>query len=242
MTVEETQREHYNSYAAEHDAARSFAGVLEYRDRFLIPAMFSGLDLRGKRVLEAMCGSGFVTDYLLQQGAEVTGFDISDEQVRLFSAKYPDAVAVRASIFDHPFPKGSFDVVVVAAGFHHLHPRVNEAFAYCLEMLTPGGVLCFYEPHAGSLPDVARKLWYRLDPIFEEGEGAVDVDSALKALGGQCTEVSRTYTGGPAFLLILNGNVFRIPINVMDGISPFVLRLESLHSKVFRRSRRLTPL
>jgi SAM-dependent methyltransferase len=242
MTEEETQRRHYNEYAEAHDAIRSFDGVLAYRDRFLIPAILGGEDLAGKRVLEAMCGSGFITDYLLEQGATVTAFDISDRQIELFAEKYPAVECHRVSIFDDPFPAAQFDVVVVAAGFHHLHPRVEDSFRLCVGWLKPGGLLCFYEPHAHSFPDRARRLWYRFDPIFEEGEGAVDIDRELSRLGTSVVEESRCYLGGPAFFTVVNGNVLRLPVGFMDRIAPTMLWLESLHFRVFRRSRLATPL
>lgn len=60
-----------------------------------------------------------------------------------------------------PLPDASFDVVCIGGALHHFHPGVQSAIDELHRVLKPGGILCFNEPHAGSLPDIARKIWYR---------------------------------------------------------------------------------
>src|SRR5258708_35829689 len=74
---EQLQQRHYDQISAEYDTHYSDAYSLEYRSRFIYGPMFEGLRLSGMNVLDAMCGSGQTTEYLLSRDAQVTGLDIS---------------------------------------------------------------------------------------------------------------------------------------------------------------------
>lgn len=82
-------------------------------DRFhrLIVAKIA--ELQPERFLDAGCGEGFVAEILLEQmpGLELTGFDFNPEAVAAAQARNPAGTFVTASIFDIPWPAGSFDVV-----------------------------------------------------------------------------------------------------------------------------------
>ncbi len=81
-------------YHANYDDAYS----LRYRERFLFPPLLGDLDLRGKSVLEAMCGAGSVTQHLLARGARVTGVDISERFIEIFAKNWPGSQAICASV------------------------------------------------------------------------------------------------------------------------------------------------
>src|SRR6266581_1635280 len=68
----------------------------------------------------------------------------------------------------HDVEDGFFDAVFITGGLHHVHPNVAGAMAEIHRILKPGGWLCFYEPHTGSMADLVRRLWYRVDHLFEE--------------------------------------------------------------------------
>ena len=68
---EQLQQDHYDQIADEYEAHYSDACSLEYRRKFIYEPMFEGIDLSGMKVLDAMCGSGQTTEYLLSRGALV---------------------------------------------------------------------------------------------------------------------------------------------------------------------------
>jgi SAM-dependent methyltransferase len=82
------------------------------------PATLSLLpDVGGKRVLDAGCGPGFYTEWLLAHGAEVVALDISPRMVGFARRR----VGERATIFQADLEQaldflqdGSFDLVVSA--------------------------------------------------------------------------------------------------------------------------------
>ena len=66
---ERQQQQHYDTIAADYEAHYSDEWSVEYRRRFIYEPMFAGLNLAGLQVLDAMCGSGQTTSYLLARGA-----------------------------------------------------------------------------------------------------------------------------------------------------------------------------
>jgi ubiquinone/menaquinone biosynthesis C-methylase UbiE len=155
---ERQQQEHYDNIAADYEAHYSDEWSVEYRRKFIYEPMFEDLNLSGMKVLDAMCGSGQTTNYLLDRGADVTGLDISNEVVDTFQARWTDARVVNRSLLDSGLPDNEFDCVVVVGGLHHIHPNVKRAISEIHRVLKPGGHFCFMEPHSGSLPDIVRNV------------------------------------------------------------------------------------
>ncbi len=236
VDVERLQREHYDRIAQRYAAHYGDAWSMRYRDRFFNRPMMQGLDLAGARVLEAMCGSGETTGYLLERGARVTGLDISDTEVEAFRARWPRAEAQQASILDTKLPESSFDCVVVVGGLHHVHPHVERAIEEIHRVLRPGGHFCFVEPHAGSLPDRVRRLWYRRDRLFAENEEALDVGALKQRFQGEFEFQIESYGGNLAYLIVLNSMVLRVPLAVKRYVAPALLGVESILQPLQGRS------
>lgn len=235
------QREYYNRLLERYEAHYDDPTSQLYRQRFIFAPMFDGVEFDGAQVLEAMCGSGPTTAYLLSRNAQVTGLDVSDSAIDSFKARWPACNAVRASVFNSGLPAESFDAVVIQAGLHHLHPRVDEALDEVHRLLKPGGVFCFSEPHAGSLYDGARNLWYRLDrSIFAENEASVDLDAMKRSNAGRFDFEVEHYVGNVAYFLVLQSMVLRMPLKAKKYYAPPLMALESVLEKF--QGRRTAPL
>lgn len=231
------QQAHYDNIAADYEAHYSDECSLEYRRQFIYEPMFAGLDLSGMKILDAMCGSGQTTEYLLARGAEVTGLDISNEVIDAFRARWTNTHAVKRSLLDSGLPDASFDCVVVVGGLHHIHPNLNLAVQEIHRVLKPGGYLCFMEPHTGSLPDVVRRVWYKFDRFFSDNEEAIDMNTLQKDFHSQFELRKANYRGNVAFLLVLNSLIFRIPCWAKKFYSPLLMKLEA---KIHRFQCKLT--
>lgn len=225
--AERAQKEHYNRIAAAYEAHYDDPFARRYREEYLEQPMLDGLELSGRQVLEAMCGSGMTTAALLSRGAQVTGIDISEACIESFQARWPQCRAVCGSITSSGMPAGSFDAVVVVGGLHHLQPDVHPAIDEIHRLLRVGGSLCFMEPHTGSLADTMRRQWYKRDLIFGRNEAAIDVDGLKRAYADRFEFVREVYGGNLGFLLVFNSFVFRIPLRLKPLYSPAVLRLEA---------------
>jgi len=141
----------------------------------------------------------------------VTGLDVSREAVELFREKWPGCEGVVGGILSHDLAPGSFDVVVVVGGLHHVHPQVEEAVGEIRRLLKPRGFSCFSEPHTGSVVDRVRRWWYRRDQLFEPNEAAIDLARLQAAAAGGFDFVSEHYFGNLAHTLVLNSMVLRVP-------------------------------
>jgi SAM-dependent methyltransferase len=106
-------------------------------------------DVAGKRVLEAGCGAGPLTEWLVEKGAVVTAFDVSDGMVSLAKER----VGGRATVFQAdlhdglPFaPDGRTDLVVASLVLHYLRDW-GPVFAEFRRVLAPGGAVVFSTHH-----------------------------------------------------------------------------------------------
>jgi len=229
---ERQQQEHYDNIAADYEAHYSDRWSVEYRRKFIYEPMFEGLDLSGMKVLDAMCGSGQTTNYLLDCGADVTGLDISNEVVDAFQARWNDARVVKRSLLDSGLPDNEFDCVVVVGGLHHIHPDVKRAVREIHRVLKPGGHFCFMEPHSGSLPDIVRRVWYRFDRFFSDNEASIDIERLQRDFC-KCLKLRKLkYLGNVAFLLVLNSLIFRIPTGAKKFFAPALMKLEPVVNKL----------
>lgn len=226
------QQDHYDSIAAEYDAHYSDEWSSEYRRRFIYEPMFEGLELSGATVLDAMCGSGQTTGYLITRKAAVTGLDISSEVLASFRRQFPAYPAEQRSLLNSGLPDNSFDCVTIVGGLHHIHPNVSDAVAEIHRVLKPGGYFCFMEPHSGSFPDVVRRIWYRYDRFFSDNEAAIDLTRLEQDFGSKFTVRTTRYLGNVAFLLVLNSLIFRVSPAFKEFYSPLLMPVESLLTKL----------
>lgn len=231
-TAVQVQMAHYDRIADQYQEHYGDSYSLQYRLRFINKPLFAGIDLEGRDVLEAMCGSGHTTEYLLSRGARVTGLDVSTKEVRAFQRRWPDCSSVCASILESGLPDNHFDCVAVIGGLHHLHPHLGEAVHEIHRTLKPGGYLCFAEPHKQSLPDLVRSYWYKHDRLFADNEASIDLEGLKKEFSKHFSFTTESYRGNIAYLLVLNSMVFRVPTVLKRLYSPALLDIESLIERI----------
>lgn len=232
MNIEEIQKLHYDRIGAQYESHYGDACSREYRERFIDAPMFQGIDLSGKHVLEAMCGNGQTTEYLLSKGAKVTGLDISTAEIDSFRDRFPNCEALCGSIFETGFAGDSFDCVAIVGGLHHLHPDINKAVTEIHRVLKPGGYFCFAEPYQGSLPDIVRSFWYKHDKLFAANEASIDVGELKREFVTRFNFIDETHLGNIGYLLVLNSMVFRIPVRLKPLYTPIVMAGESLINRL----------
>lgn len=238
MQAEGTQREHYNRIAAAYEAQYGDPDGLAYRKQFLYEPMFANLDLQGRRVLEALSGSGHATEYLLNdKGALVTGLDISDDAIESFKLRWPGCEAICASITKSGLADESFDCIAVVMGLHHLHPHLGDALREIHRLLRKGGTFCFAEPHKESSFNRLRGMWYRHDSLFADNEESLDIEDLKREFTDLFEFKAEKHVGSVAYLLVLNSMIFRVPLWLKRLYSPVLMRVEKMasgfHSQTF---------
>jgi len=230
--AEKIQKQHFNALASKYEAHYGDTWSQKYRQRFINKPMFENIDLSGAKVIDALCGSGETTGYLLEKGAHVTGVDISQEEMDQFQKRFPSCSAICASILSTSLESNFYDCIVAVGGLHHLHPNVLDAIKEIHRILKVGGYFCFVEPHKGSLPDRARQLWYKSDSMFAENEAAIDLEALKAKFSSQFKFIKEDYKGNVAYLLVLNSLVFRIPLLLKAIYSPLFIGIESMVEKI----------
>lgn len=151
--------------------------------------LLSGIELRGKRILEVGAGQGFVSLYLRSRGLDATaiepatsGFEhyqVMSNEVR--TAVSPLQLPFHAIGAEELTPKihGHFDVVFSVYVLEHL-PQLERAFAAMRSVLRSGGVMAHicanyafpYEPHFGVplIPGVPKYTELLLPAKISESE------------------------------------------------------------------------
>jgi ubiquinone/menaquinone biosynthesis C-methylase UbiE len=229
-TVEGEQRKYYDSIAPVYDQYYHDRLATAYR-AWLYDQTVGHLVLRNLKVLDAMCGGGESTAYFLSHGGSVSAQDISQEQCELYRKRYPDCAVERSSILNCGYLDASFDLVVVES-LHHLHPYTTDAMHEIARLLKPGGSLLLWEPCSGSIADLARRLWYRLDRrCFLPNEAAINLANLLDA-SSEFEIVSERYGGNFEFLLVFSSMHLRIPQNFVRYYAPVCHFLEKVMNRL----------
>lgn len=128
---------------------------------------------KGKRVLDAGCGSGRHTYYASRYGAEVWAVDLGAaiEVAKQNNAENETANFVQADLYNLPFAFESFDFIYSIGVLHHL-PNPEAAFRNLLRYLKPNGeiqIYLYWQPEGQPLKrtllsavNALRKLTTRL--------------------------------------------------------------------------------
>lgn len=118
----------------------------EHRLRYEFARQFA----RGKRVLDAACGTGYGSAMLAQVASSVCGLDISHDAIAYAKEKYAvDGVQfLEGSVTSLPFENGAFDVVVSFETLEHIDSHSQELFLKEINrVMASDGVLIMSTPN-----------------------------------------------------------------------------------------------
>ncbi|THV40154.1 class I SAM-dependent methyltransferase [Glycomyces buryatensis] len=121
-----------------------------YIDR---PAMLElAGDVTGQRVLDIGCGPGHYAAALIERGAEVVGVDGSEVLLAHARKRLGEGVELLRHDLEAPLhfaSDASFDAIVCALVYHHIHDR-KQLLAEFLRVLRPGGRLLLSTTHPSA--------------------------------------------------------------------------------------------
>ncbi len=119
-------RDGYNLYASKYDDDADYLNSFEKDSLFKIIG-----DIKGKKVLDAGCGTGRMIPELKKRGAIITAVDISEEALKIVKNKFSDIETVLADVNNLPFSSESFDIVLATFMIVHikdLNPVFDEIY------------------------------------------------------------------------------------------------------------------
>jgi SAM-dependent methyltransferase len=228
------QAAHYDRILSDYDRHYYDPLSLEYRDRFILGPLLEGIDLSGLRVADLGCGSGETSLSIIARfpDVEVAGFDISPEACRRYREKV-GRDCCELDLTRGYYSVETFDAAIIMGGLHHCVSDIPSALATAAGMLKPGGLLVMFEPNRDYALEFMRRLWSRLDHYFDaETEAALSHDVLLRQAGGAFEARKVIYFGGPAFYLVYNSLVFRLPISVKSLLGRPLLTIERIFNKL----------
>ena len=114
---------------------------------------------RGKRLLDAGCGSGRHAFYAARYGAEVWAADLGAavEVARRNTAEQKCVAVVQADLHNPPFAADSFDMVYSFGVLHHL-PDPEAVFRKLIRYVKPGGWIHIYLYWKAEGQPIKRRL------------------------------------------------------------------------------------
>ena len=152
-----------------------------HRVVLLNPVLFDLLgEVRGKRILDAGCGEGYLSRLLARRGANVLGIDYARKMLEIAGKRTPTEMAVEyrhGNFEDLSFlDDASFDIIVSNMALQDLcdyESAIKEAH----RLLAPDGRFvfsishpCFDTSESGWVrDDEGRKLHWKVDKYFCEG-------------------------------------------------------------------------
>jgi 2-polyprenyl-3-methyl-5-hydroxy-6-metoxy-1,4-benzoquinol methylase len=107
--------------------------------------LLAELDLHGKHLLDAGCGTGAFSCRAVERGADVVSLDIGPRLLDVLGRKCSSR-RVAGSLLALPFAEATFDVVVSSEVIEHVSdpPRAISELA---RVLAPGGLLALTTPN-----------------------------------------------------------------------------------------------
>jgi SAM-dependent methyltransferase len=149
----------YDSFAKAYSAENESNLFNAYYER---PEMLRLVgDVRGRRILDAGCGSGPLTAALRDSGAAVTGFDASAAMVDLARQRLGGAADLHVADLGAPLPfaDAEFDDVVASLVLHYLEDWAGP-LSGLRRVLKPGGRLILSVNHPVIFPVVYPEADY----------------------------------------------------------------------------------
>jgi len=139
-------------------------GIDEQVKYFFDGLAVSDADIRGKKILDAGCGSGVLTVEIARRypAAEVVGLDVIPEIAEVFrkGGQLPNLHVVQANVLEPPFLTDSFDFLWCNGVIHHTGDS-HRAFELLTSLVKSGGRAYFwvYEKKLSPMAAVRWFLW-----------------------------------------------------------------------------------
>jgi SAM-dependent methyltransferase len=207
---------------------------MAYRDRFYYDPLFKDLHLDGCAVADIAAGSGHNSLALLRRfpNAKVTGFDISTAACAAFRSNV-GRPCIEADLTQPLVYPDKFDVTMIVGGLHHCIANLPAVLQNLANLLKPGGMALLVEPNREFILDWLRRFWYKVDLYFDStNERALAHSEVIKLASTSFTPENISYYGGPAYFLISQSLLFRMPKAIKRTISPGLVQLEVLYNRV----------
>jgi SAM-dependent methyltransferase len=153
-------------------------------------------DVGSQRVLEAGCGSGHLTDWLVSHDAIVTAFDVSPSMASLARQRLGERAGVLVADIGQPLSfaeTGVFDLVVASLVMHYVHDWVPVLSEF-RRVLRPDGRVVFSTHHpAMDWQQHTPEDYFATTQVTEtwsKGSGRFEVTFWRRPLTSMCESIA----------------------------------------------------
>lgn len=156
------------------------------RKHLLLPAVKEAMgDVSGKKILDAGCGEGVLTEVLEDMGGIVIGVDSSERMIvaanNRKNRKKLEAEFVQGSVTDQLFDTETFDIVVLNMLLQEIE-QAEESFNLLYSYVKPGGII------------VLSVLHPAFDMNASQAKALGDLDGKIKERAVLTYELSAPYS------------------------------------------------
>jgi len=134
----------YDKFASEFDRKMNMYDT-EKRVRIVFDGLLKKGELKGKKLLDAGCGTGWFSRRAVELGAVVTSLDVGENLLNEVKKKC-DTTRVVGDVTALKFKDNSFDVIVSSDVIEHT-PDPGKAISEMARVLKKGGVLALTVPN-----------------------------------------------------------------------------------------------
>ena len=222
------QKAHYEHLHDVYEAHYYDTYSLRYREQFILAPLLAGIDLNDRDVIDVASGSGHNTLLIRRRFPSLrpVGLDISDSACAAYR-RVTGGEAIQGDLtrpLHHPRP---FDAAISIGGLHHCVVNLPQAIDNLARLVKPQGVLLMMEPSVDGVGERWRNGWYRHDRYFDgQTEHALSHDELLQLTDGRFRPEVVRYIGGPAYFLILNSLILRVPLGAKRVVAAATWPLE----------------
>jgi len=199
----------------------AWAGAIRNDPRHSMLERFAGFLPERARILELGCGPGVPSTRQLARRFQVTGIDISPEQLELARRNVPEAAFLEADMAELRLAPGSFDGVVALYSILHL-PREEHGplFERIAGWLVPGG---FMLVTLGAVDDPGSiEQWLGVPMFFSshdpEANRSLIADAGFDPVVDEVLETPEP-SGPVCFHWVLAQRRDRLPPSPHQGVS-----------------------
>jgi len=157
----------YKDYAEQYVNVNEISPFRLYYERPTLLKLLPGVS--GKHVLDAGCGSGWLCEYLISQGADVSGVDVAPEMVKMARCRLGDTANIIEANLGEPldFAKdAAFDLVVSSLTLHYLRDW-RVFFAEIHRILVDDGRLVFSVLHPFNPQAFKKRKEYYATELYD---------------------------------------------------------------------------
>lgn len=152
---------------------------VEERERYT--AMLLDSLPEGADILEIGCGSGVPTTQRLARRFQVTGVDLSAQQIKLARQHMPEATFIHADMTALNFPSASFDGVAAFYAITHVPREQHEGLLRSIaRWLRPGG-LFMASMGVGPMEGEVEEDWLGAPMYFSHFDGQTNRELVERA-------------------------------------------------------------